>query len=301
MASVSRRPLHVFRRSGVHNALESRWWVEEVFGKLSRPVILHALDEPLVSDSLVMGSGILCFQCRGDEPDGSAAGVLDEVERRCLHNVGFMEYGDEQGDSPSLNLYPNFPFVLRNYHFRRLPQNYVWIPNGPRTGVQPMGASSLLLASRRPVLCSWSGSLGLAGWEKYAARRAMFAALPKGMCDIRGNEETKFGGPESPWEYSLLLRRSRFTLNPRGSSNETMRLYDAWSAGSIPVMLRGADFLDLIPDAPIVFLDSWDDLAGALESVDADEMQAQGLSFIEDLPKRVAKQVDVVLDRAFGD
>ncbi|KAL7435658.1 hypothetical protein ACHAXH_005413 [Discostella pseudostelligera] len=76
----------------------------------------------------------------------------------------------------------------------------------------------------------------------------------------------------SPHSYTEVLLDSIFTLSPAGHNPECFRMFEAVEAGSIPVLVkddlyastyvRGAclESLQHWRDAPILVLDSWDDL-----------------------------------------
>ncbi len=74
-----------------------------------------------------------------------------------------------------------------------------------------------------------------------------------------------FGQGLGPVAYAAFLGMSRFALVPAGNSPETIRLYDALEAGTIPVMLRSAfvDAQDALDNPPFLLLNSWSELAAA--------------------------------------
>jgi hypothetical protein len=96
----------------------------------------------------------------------------------------------------------------------------------------------------------------------------------------------KHTGKLSPWEYALSVRKAVFTLCPIGRSNETIRLYEAFELGSIPIMLKGSEFVEDMfpPNHPVVILDSWTQLKSRMaeltqEPARLNELQRRVMSF----------------------
>ena len=124
-------------------------------------------------------------------------------------------------------------------------------------------------------------------------------------------------------DYMEVLLDSVFTLSPAGHHPECFRMYEAVEAGSIPVFthadLHGAvhpqpahakkgrahpckDALSHWYDAPIVVLDTWDDLYPTIEKLledpeGLDEMQENLRSWYEGQMRKVVKDFeDFLLD-----
>ena len=85
-------------------------------------------------------------------------------------------------------------------------------------------------------------------------------------------------------EYIKVLLDSVFTLVPAGHNPETYRMYEAVEAGSIPVLLRQDLYggranckgsLHHWVDAPLLVLDSWDDLYQTIETMMRDKKNIQ--------------------------
>lgn len=286
----ARQVLRVHLRDGAEVAMEVRFWLESFLGGLGRPVVVAEPTETVRPRSLVIGTGDTCRQL-------AASGVPP--------GVGYFEYGDEFGQSGGC--YGAFAYVLRNYHFRHIAQAHpvVWVPNGCRDGVCGAAPGSLLLASRRPVLCQFLGSFTPNRNPRNDDRRAMVAAVQDAHCDVA--HVVQHGGSLSPWQYSLRVRQAVFTLCPIGRSNETIRFYEALELGSIPVVVRHSHFLvDQLPDAPVVLLDSWAQAVDRMRALHADPaaldaLQARCMAYWQTLQDRVRASIRAVVDKAMGD
>jgi hypothetical protein len=82
-----------------------------------------------------------------------------------LQNVGLLHLGDEFGQN-SRNLYGFADYVLRHYWFSDLPElvganraKVIWVPNGYRTGVGPVGPARTLPFADRQIEGFFAGSM----------------------------------------------------------------------------------------------------------------------------------------------
>jgi hypothetical protein len=107
--------------------------------------------------------------------------------------------------------------------------------------------------NKRETLCSFKGS-----FQSHTGRGKMnefFKTVGKGLnCKIINTGSFASGDPK---EYSALVEDTIFTLCPRGTGKETMRLMDALMLGSIPVVIY-EPYLDMWPvTPPVIIVKSW--------------------------------------------
>lgn len=280
--------LHVFFSDDIHViGLEFPFWLR-LIQNLGYPCILHADKDEYVSNSIVMGR--------------NSAPLVNEIRRKKLKNVGFFHFADEQGDSASIRDYHQLSYVFRNYFFKEIinTSNIVWIPNGPRSdsGITPIPSSSLTPAHQRNHLCNFLGS------HRNALRSEAFEIWrTDGLCLL--DVSTGFGGRQRHFDYMRVLMDSTFTLCIAGNSNETIRLYDAMEAGSIPVVQEGAQFLEYpLKGHPFVVLRHWKETKDTLLKISQEpglvaQLQRRVVEFWSLLQQNVSASMKTVIDRSF--
>ena len=144
-------------------------------------------------------------------------------------------------------------------HAMSLDANGAWKPNDVRRRIFD-------LAKRRPLLSS--AIIERAGWYFYRPGRHDAA------------------------EYCDVLSRSRFSLCPRGTGSNSIRLWESFIAGAIPVVLSDGLRLPSLPD--IIWKDcvlrvpedEVDDVPDILESIPVEreaQMRAAGLALASGL------------------
>ena len=93
-----------------------------------------------------------------------------------------------------------------------------------------------------------------------------------------GNYDNK-SGYLPPQQFKEVLLDSVFTLMPSGHNPECYRLYESMEAGSIPVVaMEGIETHCIQPfnhfmDAPMVFLNTWDQLPSLMQNYSANPRQ----------------------------
>lgn len=60
-------------------------------------------------------------------------------------------------------------------------------------------------------------------------------------------------------QFFSHLGNSKFCICPRGNAYDTFRMWDSMYLGTIPIVVREAEFHNSLEDLPILFLDSYDD------------------------------------------
>jgi hypothetical protein len=197
------------------------------------------------------------------------AGTVLEAGRRACRNIGVFHMGDELYDADH-SYYPSVDYVLRNYYrddLLTLPdgarcRRVAWVPNGYRSGVGPKHHSTVKPHPQREHLLVFAGC-PTTGGPGLTERREMLNEVQGKRLPALVLTTDGFGQGLSVGEYATLMEDAKFALVPGGRCAETIRLYDALEMGAIPITLRH-DFLGsagALPDAPFVFLSSWQDLA----------------------------------------
>lgn len=87
---------------------------------------------------------------------------------------------------------------------------------------------------------------------------------------------------------------------------ETIRLFDALEAGSIPVMIGNPEFLTMLPGHPFVMLKSWDETKTVLEGIRNDAValakrQHDCIAFYEKIQTDTIQKMKNAVDKVFGD
>jgi len=275
---MQREPLHVYMQPRLRvqqlMGMAFGWKLRMLLG-ICRPVVLHF--EP--------------FHKAGDNSLLISRFAVPPRPPKAKHNLGLFQMSDESG-AADLERYrlgggdaehprPAYDYVIRDYYRPKyqpaIDQNWLmWMPTGSRYGVEPTASSSLVGLRHRRFRCSFLGTIpadrhAQRGW----ARIEMQTALRRmgNPCFVEANS-AGFGGRRHALDYSAVLRDSQFTLCPWGNHQETIRLWDAFETGSIPVMLNATDFLHLLPmklgtqiataHQPVATLETWDQLANLL-------------------------------------
>jgi hypothetical protein len=189
------------------------------------------------------------------------------------------------------------PVDFRQYHG---PPRYR-APLGARYEMDYVAPASIAPARERRFVWSFVGSLS----TNTRARGALVDALVRG--NFANETDPRFwysvsdgwaaapGSPVtphlSPRAYRRVLADSIFTLCPEGAHPEQYRLYEAWEAGSIPVLTRsalretageggtpcvGALSHLTTAGAPFVLLDTWADLPSLLEMAQSGRRRDDG-------------------------
>jgi len=203
------------------------------------------------------------------------------------------------------------PLVIRPYYSplkyppATAQREVVYVPPGYLHGriVASKTAALLMPASTRDLGCWFAGS-------ERAERVPMLLAFKRGedmdhpLCRL--DETEGFGLGLSAAEYALTMLRTKLALCPGGMSVETMRVYEAWESGALPVMTEGdlakAHWNVTHPGARVLIVPSWDDapqlIRAWLDPANAqqlDELQAYSLAwyaqFKQSLRSRLSRAI----------
>lgn len=176
-----------------------------------------------------------------------------------------------------------FEYAFRNYmwtplaaHAARRGGTLQFWPLGPaRYTRQPVGRDTP--ASSRSRLCFFAGDQ--THGDRPDMMRALHAAdLPCVESGLRGRA------------YSDALADTVFALSPWGNNHETFRFWEALEYGAIPVLVRIADPReDFVSKTgiPLLLLESWSALAGALEKYQTHGSAASRGNILNNLQMRV--------------
>lgn len=275
---MQRKPLHVYMLPQLQvkqlMAMAFGWKLRMLFG-ICRPIVLHF--EP--------------FHRAGDNSLLISRFAVPPRPVKAKRNLGLFQMSDEpgatdldryrQGGGDAKHPRPAYDYVIRDYYRPKyqpaIDQGWLlWMPTGPRYGVEPTASSSLVGLRHRRFRCSFLGTIPAdRGAQRGWARIHMRDALRRmgNPCFVEA-KPSGFGGRRDALDYSAVLRDSQFTLCPWDNHQETIRLWDALETGSIPVMLNATEFLHLLPmkldnqtgtpHQPVVTLATWDQLADLL-------------------------------------
>lgn len=305
---MQRAPLHVYMKPTLKldQLMGAAFgWKLRMVHRICRPIVLHFENfEKAGNDSLLISR----FAVPPRPP-------------KAKRNVGLLHLADEPGRA-SLAAYrrEGYDYVVRTYYHPKYLSGFqeswlMWLPVGPKYGVEPATDSSLVRFADRTLACSFLGTIPKGANDlgrRAKSRQEMRAALQRAgdPCYLE-TTNGGFGGKRHALAYAAVLRNSQFSLCPWGNHPETIRLWDSFETGSIPVMLAATHrFLPPIlvaeqqREQPIVLLKSWGELPALLEDARADpetyaSRQMQNIGWWERFKRRLATQLDELVSRAF--
>lgn len=303
------RPLSIIAmRTSLDQVLECAFIRDCLLGGLNRPWRFVPIEAgqlvPIMGDSLYLS----LF-------DDMAPVIRAAIANGCK-NVGAFHLGDEIGECDH-SWYPDVDYVIRNYWYPeafRLPtgarcRKILWVPNGYRHGIGPRARHGLLPTSARATPLFFAGFLS-ASPQAQADRQTMLDIVNRNLAVLPTVTVTTggFGSGLGPGAYGGWMESARFALVPRGRAPETIRLFDALELGAIPVSLRHA-FLEApeaLAGAPIVILDSWQDLVpwyakiSAKPLADLDVLQRDILDWWDLCEARFQQDVTQLIEQSFA-
>jgi len=220
----------------------------------------------------------------------------DSDERaRIVHRTGIVPSGkfglfivaDESGLYNQSAVDPAYvKLIIRPYyheHQYRDSDRVVYEPTGYFNGRAPWNPAILKHVHQRSVDCWFSGSMRK---ERQHMMDVFKAARKKGLVKCLMEKQEEFAGGYSPEFYAFKMQDTKLAFCPGGNSVETIRLYEAWESGAIPVMAQAdfdeGNFAKTHPGAPFIIVPDWDE---------APEIIARWL-----LPENAAELKQVQLD-----
>lgn len=252
----------IWQRRTLDRMPEAYYIVHDLFSKVGSPIrviTVESIYDAPFEDGVIIAS-------MGTE----FAPYLEEAARRGHKGTALFHLGDELAEH-DLAFYDHADLVLRNYWFADIcaPEKVIWVPNGYAQGTGPV--AHYLPSSQRQI----------AGFFAGAVKNRTLSDERAAMCDVveqaglpfHIHKVARMQDRLSPASYAAFLRNARFALVPGGNSPETIRLYDALENGALPIMLRSAfcSAGDALDNAPLLLLDSWQDLP-ALHAELAEDM-----------------------------
>lgn len=232
--------------------------------------------------------------------------MLNNLKLAGFVNQGAFHMGDETMRF-NVSYYRTATYVFRNYYnaqYLSSFSNVYFAPLGIKSGFGSIPSNLLLPSSQRRYVANFIGSLR-------ANRREM-------IDEIRSRNISTYLSYEHDWasknglhtiDYRNILRESIFTLAPWGNNPESLRLYEALEAGSIPLFQRCAK--DRSPLTTIEKIhsipqfDSWDEAADFIsnfrkDTTALDALQKQLIEFWKSYKEELQCQFKTVIDAAFA-
>jgi hypothetical protein len=259
MATRTAPPLNVVAaRKNFDILMEAHFIREVLLGGAHRPVRFFAIDP---GDPIPASGDFLVFSF-----ETGLQKFIGDALSRGVTNLGVFHAGDELGTAAK-DFYKDVDYVIRNYHHDsafKLPAgsrclDVLWVPNGYRSGVGPRRPEILVPFSARSHSMFFAGFMDSSADAK-SERTQMISIVRQSKLPAVLMLTPGFAQGLGTASYAAWMENTRFALVPRGRSAETIRLYDALELGSIPITLRHAFISKVMPDAPFVILNSWNEL-----------------------------------------
>lgn len=204
------------------------------------------------------------------------------MRREGYVNFGVYEMGDERWspDAAKYSYYNDWDYGFRNYFNHHLPKRYPhvqYVHLGMRSGFGPISKKHLLPSHRRQTTCNFIGSLR-------SNRRVMVSAVDRTGVECFMSKDARWESRDNihSISYRHILQNSVFTLAPWGNNAESLRLYEALEAGSIPIVQRGNTsdpatsllFLNAVNHRPVPFpvIGDWEQVANIMQSLSLSEL-----------------------------
>jgi len=261
-------------------------------------------------------------------------------------NIGLFERDDEANNASNAKFYRHFDYVIRNYFFDQLEsepmirlqalgniscgtlnQGFKFPPldyaefHEPRLGVfwflplkkatlPDIPRGSLLFSSQRRIHCCFLGSRKTDRLEMQQEFVQAMQTDPTLNCKIEIFDN--WGGKRGPYVYAVAtLAQCMVSLIPAGVSPETIRLMEALTYGSIPLLVDSPDFQThsyinkLFQRPPVIRTDSWRDAVHAVQNLrrypqQADWMQQRMFQYYDTLQDCIKNDMKKILDFSFG-
>lgn len=228
--------------------------------------------------------------------------LVNLARRKIRQPYGFLIASDELGKFNQSEI-ADASLIIRPYYFQKQYVNeerVIYVPTGYLLGRGPWDPNLLIPASERRLGCWFSGSLR-------AERKHLQEAFEKvnvSGCKIEITRGFTLGLPAD--RYSFQMQDTKLSLCPAGNSPETIRLYESWENGAVPVMTEGdfakGQFAVTHPGMNVILVPSWQEapkLVGEwLEPANAeklDELQAENIAWYQqykhDLRIKIARGI----------
>jgi len=269
--------------------MEFDWIRNVILGEIDRPIqIWSSHENKRMADSL-----IVFLHAPKDE---------HTYFQGCCPNMGLYHMGDESG-SQNTAFYGRVNYVFRNYYFHKFKDqpNTHYVALGTKSGFGTIPSSSLMPADRRRTLCNFIGSLR-------SNRAEMVQVVRDNNLDCYMSANLVWGSRDGlpPLNYRQILADSVFTLTPWGNNPESLRIYEALEAGSIPIYQKHEnDFVEFaLGPNPIPTLNSWKEMPELIKSLMEDKpkllkLQGDLIAWWRQYKIRLQQKVKRVIDESF--
>uniref|UniRef100_A0A914EEY7 Exostosin GT47 domain-containing protein n=1 Tax=Acrobeloides nanus TaxID=290746 RepID=A0A914EEY7_9BILA len=274
------------------NIMEYDWIVNVLLEKINRPIkIVKADEKHRRNDTL----HVYLFQPEKD--------IF--VKSNGLVNQGAYHMGDELMKN-NIDYYPIATYVFRNYYNADYLMAYPsvhYVPLGTKTGFGPVQLNSLLPPSQRKYMVNFIGSIRSNRQEMVDRIKnkniTSYIYVQKGWASSDGLNVVN---------YRDILRESVFTLAPWGNNPESMRLYEAIEAGSIPIFQKldpkRSPMTPMGPNNPIPQFDNWNEAIDFIDKMSLDvklidNLQKRVISFWKSYKEESQLKIKKVIDKAF--
>lgn len=289
--------------------MEADWIRNTVLAKVDRPIQIHV--DRTSSGKLKMSDSLTVFLHRPNSAsyfdDISPSFNNNNINDQMFVNMGAYHMGDERYVD-DLSFYNKPSYVLRNYYRRPKTSysNVTYIPLGIKSGFPSSPPSTLPRTSERPMLCNFIGSKRANRGEMlsmiYSNNLSCFISADLRWADKRGIPVL---------EYHRILLDSKFTFTPWGNNPESLRLYEALEAGSIPIyqLLPNHEtdfFWNNMRDSGIPVVSDWEEVPGLIEMLLSDpeelnRLQKKITDWWVNYKLEFQLRVKQVIDRSFFD
>lgn len=281
---------------------EAEWITNLMLAGLKRPI--RILNNPSPTDRLLDDSlHVVLFG-----PENATFFNVTMARRR---NVGVFHMGDEQMNNP-IFFYSHASYVLRNYYNKKYFQtfkNVHFIPLGTRMGYGTIvNRLQLLPPTLRRYHCNFMGSIR-------SNRQQMVDTVKSLNISVYLSVDASWGKPAlKTFDYRGILKESVFTLAPWGNNFESMRLYEALEAGSIPILQKINDSnLDFVTGGlganPLPIVKDWSEVGSLIRLYIMDMAKLTSLHYEviswwtatkSRYQRHVAHVIDSSFHRAYG-
>jgi len=273
VAKKTLRPLIVFW-DAVGNRPEFDWMFSVLLAKLERPIFVVKNETELGDLTQDFDRLDLLYVYTEIWAPGLSAseffqnnGIYKVRERwgsrlrLCLFQFSDELVGSTRGYKVADYVYRNYWSAELEKKITLIQQNNTnlkvrWMILGFRN-VRPHSQGRMVPASMRPIACNFYGN-----W-KLGNRPQLKEALEKQPRIRSPSQETiachgTDGNYVDASSYQEILYNSVFTLCPTGFGDETYRVAEALSSGSIPIMVTSYYSAKWLSNSPLIILDSWD-------------------------------------------
>ncbi len=303
-----RRPLHLFFNLDYDNVndgghiMEFDWISQIVFGKVGRELYIHSIKDVGYTTEIESLKGQDVVTVGFTVPNALLPDMLNESRPNV---IGMYHMGDEKIRA-NYSWCLTADLIFRNYYSAKLLSTVPklrYIPIGMKTGFFPIVQETLVRASKRQINCNFIGSLR-------GDRLTMIQEIKNHSalhCYLHYKMAWASRQGLSPIKYRQILTQSTFTFAPHGNNPESMRIWEAMEAGSIPVytLWDKADLeFNSIFKPPYVVAKTWKKATATVAALlgnpaQLDQMQQDVKLFWKEYKDNIQEGVRADVNKAF--